>query len=504
MSVSGTESSATRSKGKAMNTAFETWFDGNFSVAKNGTVRDRGNRKTTAEKISAAWSGMQNSIVGWEFVSAADVQKYISGAVMSANELEDEEEKVPPRTWIMAKLDQARRADGQKEAGYWFSDDFKEIRHKVNGGTMAASIEDVYHWLVEMNATERMGFDCGVIKSTLFNIAKEIHTGTVGEIKAAITYDPEKEELLNKFLVFFKQEFGIRQKQEIIDTVMKHWMWMAKRRLLGLPVVDHIMVNLYGGTDLGKTKFEENFTTPFRNYVVPQMTFAKLIDSTREVKKLTENFILLFEELAINVADEGHATFSKDNLNTVKAVLTGEKVQTRVMGTQNQQTSRVSFVCIGSSNTHLYDTPLFDDTTMRRYFEFDCERDKRVQADYDRMDAWLANACDIWKGIDETLEKGYLKRSPVFDEIRSIQKSYYPTKSTTYDWIQWKVDGPGGNDKLRRIGEQAYKLYNKWCRDTGRIPRNMPNWVKDIQHIAPDLVTEDGVVNVKLKLHTLV
>lgn len=488
-----------------MNTAFETWFDGNYSVSKNGVVRDRGNRKTTAEKISASWSGMQSSIVGWEFVSASEVQQRISDKVMTANSAEGDEEKehMPPRQWIMEKLSQAKQADGVDTAGYWFSDDFKEVRHKVNGGTMAASLDDVYHWLVEMNATERMGIDCGVIRSTLFNIAKEIQTGTVGEIKESITYDPDKVQHLDDFLVFFKKEFGIKQKQEIVNTIMKHWMWMAKRRLLGLSVVDHVMVNLYGGTDLGKTKFEENFTSPFRNYVVPQMTFAKLIDSTREVKKLTENFILLFEELAINVADEGHVTFSKDNLNTVKSVLTGERVQTRVMGTQNQQTSRVSFVCIGSSNTHLYDTPLFDETTMRRYFEFDCERGKRVQADYDETDKWMATACDIWKGIDESREKGYLKCSPVFEEIRAIQAAYYPTKSTTYDWIHWKVEGPGGTERTRRVGEQAYKLYNKWCRDTGRKPRNMPNWVKDIQHIAPDLVSAEGIVNVKLKLPSI-
>jgi hypothetical protein len=462
-------------------------------------------KRIPIDKIQSKWTEREKEVDGWEYVKASDIQTILDSFEPPEEETEEEEDqRIPVKNWIVGQLDEAQAVDEDYKTGFWFSDDFREVRHKYNGITRAATYDDVYNWLVERNFDQGAGYEKGVLKAALCNLVNEIQSGTAAEILKDIHYRPECEEILDRFLVFFRQEFGISQDQEIVNTVMKHWMWMAKRRLTNRDVVDHIFINLFGGTGLGKSLAERKLASVFRNFVVPQMTFGHLLDGTREIKKLTDNYILLFEELAINTVDEKGVSLRKDDLNTIKATLTGDGTQARIMGGQQQMSAKYSFVCIGSANDHLYDTPLFDPTTMRRYFELECTRKSRNEKDYAEFDKWMESVKDIWAGVDESREKGYLKSDKeVYERISAIQASYYPTNSTTKNWIDARVEGFGATDKARRIGEQAYRLYNKWCRDTGRMPKSMPNWMEDIRHVAPELLDVDGIVNVKMKPSTL-
>lgn len=464
-------------------------------------------KRLSIEKLQSKWNDRENEYQDWEAVKKSELQEMLDRYEPSASDSgnnDDEKKRLPVKKWLVAQLSEAQHTEEDYETGFWFSEDFREVRHKYNGITRAATYDDVYNWLIERNFDQSAGYEKGVIKAALCNLVNEIQSGTAAEIMKAISYKKECEKTLDEFLVFFRQEFGIAQDQEIVNTAMKHWMWMAKRRLLNREVVDHLFLNLYGPTGLGKSKAERLFVSPFRNFVVPQMTFGQLLDSTREIKKLTDNYILLFEELAINTVDEKGVSLRKDDLNTIKATLTGDGTQARIMGGQQQMSAKYSFACIGSANDHLYDTPLFDETTMRRYFEFDCTRESRGKADYDAYDKWMERINDIWSGVNEDLPEGYLKLDrAVYKRISDIQKSYYPTTSTTKNWIDAKVSGPGGDSKARRTGEQAYKLYNKWCRDTGRMPKSMPNWMEDIRHLSPDLINADGIVSVIIKVSAI-
>lgn len=492
-----------------LNEQFKTWLDNSGIHPGKTRTGERlfftgDGKRLSVEKIQARWAELENVLPGWEFVKMTDIREYLETYNFGLDNGSEEEESLPVKTWIINQLDAAQKSGDEMETGFWFSEDFREVRHKYMGASRAATYDDVYNWLIERNSDQHAGYEKGVIKAALLNLVNEIQTGTAAEILKDIHYREEYVGVLDKFLEFFKQEFGISQDQEIVNTVMKHWMWMAKRRLTNLPVVDHLFINLYGGTGLGKSVFERMLAKPFRNFVVPQMTFGKLLDSTREIKKLTDNYILLFEELAINTEGEKGVSLKKDDLNTIKATLTGEGTQARIMGGQQQMSAKYSFVCIGSANDHLYDTPLFDSTTMRRYFELECTRKKRTKKDYDDVDKWMERINEVWAGIDESLEEGYLKLDEsVFNRIDSIQKAYYPTESTTSNWIKAKVEGPGENNKARRRGEQAYKMYNKWCRDTGRLPKSMPNWMEDIRHVAPELIDGEGIVNVIIKVSTI-
>lgn len=493
-----------------LNETFRKWFDGTYTVAKTGTVRDRGNRKVTAEQVSSTWVALQKSIMGWAFVSADDIDGYIQELLEKANQPTSEEEEKEEDTrpdamdWVTDMLDYANEADGDTQAGFTFSPDFTEIRRKFNGITRAATFDSVYNWLILEN-DKAYHYDKSVLKASLCELFELMQTDMAGKIMKKIVFNPDCVSVLDEFIdkVFIPQ-FGIVQDPRLVSVTLKHWMWIVKRRLQNLPVVDHLMLNMYGGTGLGKSAFEMAFVKVFGNFVVPQMTFGKLLDSTREIKKLTDNYVLLFEELAINTTDEKGVSLKKDDLNTLKAVISGDRAQTRVMGGQQQNTSSYSFACLGSSNTHLYDTPLFDETTMRRYFEYDCSAKARTKDDYKVMDSWMARCEELWAGVDEHLETGYLKEDrDLFKRVSDIQKSYYPTNSTTANWISVRVEGPGGNSKSRRTGEQAYKMYNKWCRDTGRLPKSMPNWMEDIRHIAPELITSEGIVSVLIRLAAL-
>lgn len=494
-----------------LNEQFKTWLDNSGIHPGKTRTGERlfftgDGKRLSVEKIQARWAELENALPGWEYVKMTDIREYLEtyNFDLDNESEEEEEEKLPVGTWVINQLDVAQQSGEDMETGFWFSEDFREVRHKYMGATRAATYDDVYNWLIVRNADQGAGYEKGVIKAALLNLVNEIQTGTAAEIMKDIHYRPECEQVLDDFLVFLREEFGIKQDQKIVNTVMKHWMWMAKRRLTNRSVVDHLFINFYGGTGLGKSVIERKLVTPFRNFVVPQMTFGMILDATREIKKLTDNYILLFEELAINTEGEKGVSLKKDDLNTIKATLTGEGTQARIMGGQQQMSAKYSFVCIGSANDHLYDTPLFDATTMRRYFELECTRKKRTKADYDRVDEWMKKVNDIWSGVDEGLDTGYLKLDrSVFEQISAIQSKYYPTESTTSNWIKAKVEGPGENNKSRRRGEQAYKMYNKWCRDTGRLPKSMPNWMEDIRHVAPELIDGEGIVNVIIKVSTI-
>lgn len=258
--------------------------------------------------------------------------------------------------------------------------------------------------------------------------------------------------------------------------------------MINKEVVWHIWINLYGSTGLGKSYMIKKICEPLKDFT-STTTIGKLFDDTREIKRLTEQYILNFDELAVNSEGQFEGGLSADQKSLLKSMLTGEYLDTRVYGTQQQSRRRITFSCISSANEHLYDV-IFDETSMRRFFDFNCTGEK--PENYDEINKWLDNSIWFWKSIDENKIGGYWDlHSNLGKEIENIQKSYYPSKTTVNYWI---VNNHISNGD--KTPSEIYPEYNSWCKECGYKPKSLNGFIDELKHRLPQCIDKTGILKI--------
>lgn len=308
----------------------------------------------------------------------------------------------------------------------------------------------------------------------------------VTTIFTGIKYDQSKVALCDRWLKKIHEYFKITEPLEMFSLLMKHWGWQVKRKMLGRKVVHHLWLNFYGAQGTGKTTFLNRLCECFGD-LVSTTTISKLFDDTKEIKRLTENYILIFDELALNVDSEESGKLNADQKAILKSIVTGDTLDARVYGTQNQAKRAITFSCISSANNHLYDI-IYDDTSMRRFFEFHCEA-KDIK-DFKEINKILKYSSMFWSAIDEDLDLGYMNPDVVlWDEVKRIQASYYPTKSSVFDWAKETEAHPGNQPPVR-----AYRAYRQYAINTGVKPKTFTNFISDMKHIIPEAIRSGTVV----------
>jgi hypothetical protein len=90
------------------------------------------------------------------------------------------------------------------------------------------------------------------------------------------------------------------------------------------------------------------------------------------------------------------------------------------------------------------------------------------------------------------MDDGYFDPdTEVGKQVQEIQKSYYPTKTTTKMWAD-AVNLRIGKTKI----ESAFRFYTNWCKETGNKGKALQYFVRDIQHILPDCTGPNGKIYV--------
>ena len=463
-----------------MTDEFVNYFRANYHYAKpyrsdKFVVRKNGSNKTlTPNDIFAEYGKIRLSQGFVPDVTLDEVVNYVALNTPT----EEEKERVPCRTWITQWL-QAHKDNWQ------FSRGWRSISYMYNGKPRNKTMEDVKDAIMETVYQEQLPYKVEEVKTTLNCIARDMDGQAVARIFDNIAFDPKYVDQKTKFLRALHKHFDIEEDFEIFDTLMSHWAWVCKRRMLGRQVKWHIWPNYYGPTGGGKTTTICKLCAPFEDYVAVT-DIATLFDSTREVAKLSEYSVLVFDELSVNGGEEGGGSLTEDNKATLKSILTKDYIDVRVYGTQRQSKQRITFVPISSANYHLYDI-IFDPTSMRRFFEFHC---KSKPTDFTEINKYLDKSWAFWRGIDENIDEGYWDpNNAIGQAIAKIQSEYYPTRSTTTMWIK-ACSVKAGN----RAGSGAYRAYCHWCRETGNKSRTMQNWVADIKHVIPEACRNDGKV----------
>lgn len=411
-------------------------------------------------------------------IDASDVENYLSEHA-PVQKGKDKEERIPPlqyvSSWITGNAEKWKISTNGKRITCW---EYGVPRDK--------DMEDIITAVQATVDEQQLPYREGEITRAVKYYFMMLDQQGAANIYNRIKYDPTKVKACMKWLRNVYDFFKPEESFELFCILMMHWGWQVKRKLLGRKVLYHIWLNFFGAAGTGKTTFIQKMTSPMED-VTSTTTISKIFDDTREIKRLTENLVLIFDELALNVDSEESGKLNADQKAILKSIITGEFLDARVYGTQNQAKKKITFSCISSANNHLYDI-IYDETTMRRFFEFHCTAEK--VKDFKEINKTLDHSEYFWYGIDEDLEHGYFNPDcSMWEEISKIQRSYYPTKSSVYEWMKDTKAKPGN-----RTPVAAYRAYRQFCINAGCKPKTMMNFVADIKHAMPDSIRGETVM----------
>lgn len=454
-------------------------------IKANGDVTKSNGHKLTVSEIYDKFRHAQEEAGNEVDLTVDDLQEYI-------NENKPKEEEAKKKlfdlrgfiTKYIAEFANEKKPDHRE----WFiGPAWRTIERITNGIPTPSDLTEL------QNAIRACAIDMGLgraakmddIRCILNDLAMRANGKRVSAIAEKIKYDPSKGDVARDTLRRLYDFWKISQSFDVFYTLVMHWMWQVKRKLVGKEALWALWINFFGGTAIGKTSFINTWASPFDDFAMTT-SISKLLDEERQMMKLTASYIINLDELSINNRESLYADkegqLGRDQQATLKSLLTQIKTQTRIMGGQRQTTRRLTFSCVSSANEHLYDI-IYDDKTMRRYFEFNCGVD-RIE-DFTEMDAIKEHILDLWQSVDDTLEEGYWNpKCGQWNAIAEEQSRYYPTNTTTGMWISDCHVVAGSFEEHDRM-QDLYDEYRDYCKERGHINKSYKKWTVDIEHLVP-------------------
>ena len=364
------------------------------------------------------------------------------------------------------------------EYGFVFSPRGDKIKRELtNGNLKTVDIGDVevkiqkdldlYNSLVTGIGRK---YKVNTLMATLKSLLQDNDLHYLTKLQDSMNFDNSKTDKLDKWLKNLHKVMEIEESYEIWEMLIKHMMWLVKRRMYGLDVKYDIWISMFGGQNVGKTYvFTECIFKPFNAYYV-MTELSKIEDVDREIQKFTENFIVNFDEIALGNSGDEVYKISDKMLNNLKSILTRSELYVRRMGGQEQMKLDKTFVAVSSANTHLYDV-IFDKTGMRRFFEFNTTA--TVQYNNSHIATLATQSHDAWIGIDEHLPRGYWDQTSATGlEISRIQKTYRP-KNNVSEWI--RGDKVVISSTAMKV-QSAYSTYKMFCSNMGLKAYALPTF----------------------------
>ena len=456
---------------------FEKFFEKRYQFSKKGALQDNRSRATNSLTVYTKYVEWLSESEREDDVTKSDVENWIE---RNTPKEQKEEEQIPPKEFIEKWL-----KDHSDE--WYISPAWKEIKYTGMGVSTYKDLDNLRVAIMTDIYNGAGKYSADAIKSTLQNMAMKGYQSGLAMVVGRLKYEEKYVDAGERWLKAVYEYFKPTESYEIFSTLMKHWAWQVKRKMNDRPVKNHIWLNFYGAAGLGKTTALNKISAPITDFT-STTSISKLFDDTREIKRLTENFILIFDEMAVNVESEasgGHLT--ADQKSTLKSIITGDRIDARIYTTQDQAKRKITFSCISSANEHLYDV-IYDETTMRRFFDFNCNGVRPKS--FTEINNYLDHSIIFWKSINEDSDDGYFDPSnEVGRQIETIQNMYYPTKTTTKMWAD-SVNLKVGTKKL----ETAFRFYTNWCKETGNKGKALQYFARDIQHILPGCAGPNGKI----------
>lgn len=463
---------------------FIRFFSSKYTINARGEVVKSNGHRSTPNDVFLEYKNMKERSFSDVDVTLEQIQQYVTEHKPAPLDTDDKEE-FNLREYIIKYLGQFANPKIPDQQEWKIGPAWRTIERITHGIPTPSDLTELQNAIrahaIDHNLSKAAKMDD--IRCILSDLAMRANGNRVVSIVNKIRYNPESVGIARDALRKLHSFWKISQSFEVFETLVMHWMWQVKRKLLGRETLWALWINFFGGTAIGKTSFLTALSSPFDDFALAT-SISKLLDEERQMLKLTASYIINLDELSINnresLYSDKEGQLGRDQQATLKSLLTQTKMQTRIMGGQRQTTRRLTFSCCSSANEHLYDI-IYDEKTMRRYFEFDCCVDK--VEDFTDMDEIKTHILDLWKAVNEDLEEGYWNpKCGVWNEIAEEQSKYYPTNTTTGMWID-DTHVVAGTAEDHEEMQGLYDEYKAYCKERGHMNKSYKKWSVDIEHL---------------------
>lgn len=190
-------------------------------------------------------------------------------------------------------------------------------------------------------------------------------------------------------------------------AVLRHWMWMTKRRALREPVSDHLMLVFFNPVQgTGKTEFVKKLLKPLAELATDPVNFDQITnDFARDI---------FAHFSAVNLDDLGYLPTKK--VEDLKRKLTADAIQMRPPASDGTERVEMRPTFIGTSNKPI--TMLIPDDTGHRRFVILLLKNGTAERGGDAAVRAIVNDLDytlMWRSVCETEE-----RSPIKDVLKEL------------------------------------------------------------------------------------
>ena len=289
-------------------------FNKKFIINSNGKIKlTTSNRYVTAnEALSTLISILEPACIEYDY---NELNSWITDQI---NKAKSNTQETSVESFVMNYL-------STNKGKHWnWNESMTEIEYsyKEYGPTSPADLDQLLNVIKAENIKFGSPFKDGDIKTTLTVIQFMAQQRSIQELISKIKYDASKLEFQSEFLHALYDYLKPKESYEIFSTLLKHWAWQVKRKLNNRSVINHIWLNFYGATGLGKTQLINRLCNAMSDFI-STCSISKLFDDTKEIKRLTEKYVLNFDELGINSTDgiyEGKLT--SDQLAILKSIIT--------------------------------------------------------------------------------------------------------------------------------------------------------------------------------------
>jgi hypothetical protein len=235
--------------------------------------------------------------------------------------------------------------------------------------------------------------------------------------------------------------------EDLVDlAVMKHFIWQVKRKLHGLPVMEHLMPVIFGPQRIGKTEAVKRLLGPIQEISDPSADMAFLKDN-RELFRLATFYAVFFDEMA---------NAERADVNILKQRISSDVVRWRMMRTTRLASAPNVATFIGATNTEIGEM-LYDPTGLTRFYQLHAP---------DKLD-WDAinniNYEDLWASVDHKAE---LPINPVLKKVRERQEGVRP-KDSVETFFEEACRIAGHKDDGWTKASVVYEKYREFAKDGG-------------------------------------
>ena len=394
-----------------------TKADWNKAVKISQTVRELGFYPKTAAEYVAKWIETNKIEVNYQKAMKRTTLPVVEGCVVTAEDRKD------PHIDALARIQEnidintdTLRRDLRIKAG--------ELQLRFSDQQIADAVSEWFDRALAERVTE-------VYRGVCFGMESK-HPDTIAAWDAVCS------------------QFDLTEHDaKFVEAVLKKFIWQVKRKMIGLPISNHLMPVLTGRQGVGKSTFVRDYLLHPIDELVSNTDFQS-IEEVRNTEQW-RNYVLFLDEM-------GYA--GKADIDNVKNKITAPYVTGRPMRSNDNVQYKQNATFIGCSNKEL--NQLIRDETGNRRF---------VSLRYAAKPDWskLPPKDQVWRLWRSVNENGEDPSLAIADQLKVAQAAVRE-KSVVEQWLE-DYQVPVAFHGKKRQSKDWYPDFKSWAEEftSGRI-----------------------------------